>query len=115
MDLFLNFGLVALRCFFIDTGKPTTKVLITQSMTKCEKLAKFEKFFKCLCQRFTNLNVFKSCFFSPGSQLANAKHQPDLESNPSLQKKCDKLQHDLHRAQKSIERLKQREKELVTR
>lgn len=32
-----------------------------------------------------------------------------------LKKKCDQLRHDLHRAQKSIEKLKSREKELTTR
>lgn len=43
------------------------------------------------------------------------KITPNFEAVAHLRKECDKLRHELHRSQKAMDKLRQREKELVGR
>ena len=50
---------------------------------------------------------------SAGSKAS--KGSSDSENHLMMKKECARLKHELKRAQKSIEKLKQGEKELITR
>nr|CAB3260965.1 uncharacterized protein LOC100176502 [Phallusia mammillata] len=49
------------------------------------------------------------------STRTTPKSAPGFEAVAHLRKECDKLRHELHRSQKTVDKLRQREKELVGR
>lgn len=51
----------------------------------------------------------------PVPSVRLSKNTPGFEAVAHLRKECDRLKHELHRAQKGLEKLRQREKELVGR
>ncbi|XP_076821020.1 uncharacterized protein LOC143466252 [Clavelina lepadiformis] len=60
-------------------------------------------------------NVDASSDSASNHTLKPRNNAPSYEAVALLQRECDKLRHELHRAQKSIDRLRVREKELVER
>jgi len=63
----------------------------------------------------SNFKLFLDSAYHTAKSSSSKSPPGILETNQNLQNECEKLQQDLLRAQKSIERLKQREKELITR